>query len=258
MAANAFDLSGKVAIVTGAGRGLGKALALGLAQHGADVTVVSRTPEQLEPVAEAIRGLGRKALALRVDTAKKAEVVDMTARVMDQWGKIDVLVNNAGVDYNVPALEYSEDEWDRIIDINLKGYFLCSQAVGAVMLRQKSGSIVMNSSVYGVVGAAIQPSAPYASSKGGVNNLTRTLAIEWAPHRVRVNAVAPGYMVVMARRPGEPMPSEETERQVREMTPLGRRGTAEELVGPVVFLASDAASYVTGSILTVDGGWTAR
>jgi NAD(P)-dependent dehydrogenase (short-subunit alcohol dehydrogenase family) len=258
MTDNLFDLNGKIAIVTGAGRGLGKALALGLARHGADVAVVSRTPEQLEPVAEAIRGLGRKTLALRVDTSRKADVGEMVSRVMDGWGRIDILVNNAGVDYNVPAVEYGEDEWDRILDINLKGYFLCCQAVGPVMMRQKAGSVIMNSSVYGVVGASLQPSAPYASSKGGVNQLTRTLALEWAPYGVRVNAVAPGYMVVMARRPGEAMPSEETERRVREMTPLGRRGTAEELVGPVVFLASDAASYVTGAVLSVDGGWTAR
>ena len=249
-----FDLSGKVAIVTGAGRGLGRVIALGLAQHGADVVVVSRTLAQVEAVAQEISGLGRKALALQVDTSRKADVDRMVARTRERWGRIDVLVNNAGIDIIKPAAEYAEGEWDQVVAVNLKGYFLCAQAVGRVMIDQRAGSIVMNSSIAGSIGIALL--VPYAAAKGGVNQLTRTLAVEWAPHGVRVNAFSPAYFENVMQGV-EAIHNEAKERHIREWTPLGRRGRLEELVGPVVFLASDASSYVTGHILMVDGGWTA-
>ncbi len=249
-----FDLSGKVAIVTGAGRGLGRVIALGLAQHGADMVVVSRTPAQVEAVAREISGLGRKALALQVDTSVKADVDRMVARTRECWGRIDVLVNNAGIDIIKPAADYAEGEWDQVVAVNLKGYFLCAQAVGRVMIDQRAGSIVMNSSIAGSIGIALL--VPYAAAKGGVNQLTRTLAVEWAPHGVRVNAFSPAYFENVMQGV-EAIHNEAKERHIREWTPLGRRGRLEELVGPVVFLASDASSYVTGHILMVDGGWTA-
>jgi NAD(P)-dependent dehydrogenase (short-subunit alcohol dehydrogenase family) len=255
MDANLFDLAGRVAIVTGAGRGLGRAIALGLARYGADLVLAARTTPEVESLAEEIRSLGRRAVTVRTDISRKAEVEAMVAAALGLAGRIDVLVNNAGVDFNQPALDYDEAEWDRILGTNLKGYFLCSQAVGRVMVDQRAGSIIMNSSIYGSVGAP--DNLPYGASKGGVNQLTRMLAIEWAPHGVRVNAIAPGYMTPMSRAPGEPGPSEALERFVKERTPLGRRGRAEELIGPAVFLASAAASYVTGCVLAVDGGWTA-
>jgi NAD(P)-dependent dehydrogenase (short-subunit alcohol dehydrogenase family) len=178
-------------------------------------------------------------------------VVHETVR---QMGRIDVLVNNAGVDIIKPALEYTEAEWDEILDINLKGYFLAAQAVGRVMVGQRRGSILMNSSIAGSIG--IKGLVPYASSKGGVNQLVRTLAVEWAEHNVRVNAFSPGYFRNVMQG-AENVHNEAKERHIREWTPLGRRGEGEELVGPCVFLASDASSYVTGNILMVDGGWTA-
>jgi NAD(P)-dependent dehydrogenase (short-subunit alcohol dehydrogenase family) len=249
-----FDLSGKVAIVTGAGRGLGRTIALGLAQHGADVVAVSRTLTEVEKVAADVGAMGRTAIALKVDTSVKADVDRMVAKAMETWGRIDVLVNNAGIDIIKPAVEYTEAEWDRILDINLKGYFLCAQAVGRQMLRQKRGSILMNSSIAGSIG--IKWLVPYASAKGGVNQLARTLAVEWARDGVRVNVFAPAYFENVMQG-AETIHNEEKERHIREWTPMGRRGKVEELIGPVVFLASDASSYVTGQILMVDGGWTA-
>ncbi len=249
-----FDLAGKVAIVTGAGRGLGRTIALGLAQHGADVVVVSRTAAQVEEVAAEIGALGRKSLALQADTSRKADVDRMVARAVESWGRIDVPVNNAGIDIIKPALDYAENEWDQVLDINLKGYFLCAQAIGRVMVRQRSGSILMNSSIAGSIG--IKELAPYASAKGGVNQLTRTLAAEWAPYGVRVNAFAPAYFENVMQG-AEHVHNETKERHIREWTPLGRRGKGDEPIGPCVFLASDASSYVPGAILMVDGGWTA-
>jgi NAD(P)-dependent dehydrogenase (short-subunit alcohol dehydrogenase family) len=250
-----FDLGGKVAIVTGGGRGLGRTIALGLAEHGADVVVVSRTAAQVEKVAGEITGLGRRALALQVDTSAKADVDRMVARTLETWGRIDVLVNNAGIDIIKPAVDYAEAEWDQILDVNLKGYFLCSQAVGRHMIERRAGSILMNSSIAGSVG--IRGLTPYASAKGGVNQLARTLAVEWAPHDVRVNVFAPAYFENVMQGVEHVHRDEAKERHIREWTPLGRRGKVEELIGPVVFLASDASSYVTGNILMVDGGWTA-
>jgi NAD(P)-dependent dehydrogenase (short-subunit alcohol dehydrogenase family) len=254
MAQGLFDLTGKVAIVTGAGRGLGKTIAIGLAQHGADVVVVSRTLGQVNETGKEVTALGRKALPLQVDIAKKADVDTMVAKTLEGLGRIDVLVNNAGIDNIKPAVDYTEDEWDAILDINLKGYFLCSQAVGRVMIRQRSGSIIMNSSIAGSIGIGLL--VPYSAAKGGVNQLARTLAVEWAPHGVRVNVFAPAYFQNVMQG-AEHIHNEAKERHIREWTPLGRRGRAEELVGPVVFLASEASSYVTGNVLMVDGGWTA-
>ena len=249
-----FDLSGKVAIVTGAGRGLGRTMALGLAQHGADIVAVSRTVAEVEKLAAEVTALGRKALALKVDTSVKADVDRMVTRTVETWGRIDVLVNNAGIDIIKPAVDYTEAEWDQILDINLKGYFLCAQAVGRQMIKQRRGSILMNSSIAGSIG--VKWLVPYASAKGGVNQLTRTLAVEWARDGVRVNVFAPGYFENVMQG-AENIHNEEKERHIREWTAMGRRGRAEELIGPVVFLASDASSYVTGQILMVDGGWTA-
>jgi NAD(P)-dependent dehydrogenase (short-subunit alcohol dehydrogenase family) len=254
MKRNLFDLAGKVAIVTGAGRGLGRTIALGLAEHGADVVAVSRTPAQVDEVAADIAAIGRKALALQVDTSRRADVERMVARTVEGWGRVDVLVNNAGIDIIKPALDYTEEEWDQVIDINLKGYFLCAQAVGRQMVKQRAGSILMNSSIAGSIGIATL--VPYAATKGGVNQLVRTLAVEWAPHGVRVNGFAPAYFENVMQG-AEHVHDEAKERHIREWTPLGRRGKGEELVGPCVFLASEASSYVTGHVLMVDGGWTA-
>lgn len=252
---NLFDLTDRKAIVTGGGRGLGRAIAVGLAQFGADVAIVSRTRSELEETAGAVREIGRQCLVFTADVSKKADVESVVAQVVAQWGRIDILVNNAGVDAPQPALDYAEADWDFVIDVNLKGYFLFAQAAGRVMIKQNGGTIINNSSICGDV--AIKNILAYNASKGGVNMLTRSLANEWARYNVRVNAFAPGYMEVIMSG-STAIHNEEKERSIRELTPLGRRGRPEELVGPVVFLASEASSYVTGEVLMVDGGWTTK
>lgn len=246
MSVDIFDLAGKVAIVTGGSRGLGKAMVLGLAQAGADVAVVSRTLSDLEKVADEIRDLGRDSLAVAADVTKLADVKSMVEKVLDKFGKVDILINNAGTTVSKPALDHKEDDWDKVLDVNLKGYFLCAQAVGKEMVKCKKGSIINNSSMAGVI--AIKNIVAYDASKAGVNQLTKALALEWAEYGVRVNAICPGFMEnVMART------NEALEKRIAERTPLGRRGKINELIGPVVFLASNASSYITGAIIMVDG-----
>ena len=255
MTPSLFDLTNKKAIVTGGGRGLGRAIAIGLAQFGADVALVSRTQSELEITAREIEKTGRAALVYPADVSKKADIDRIVGDVVAKWGRVDILINNAGVDAANPAIDYTEDDWDFVLDVNLKGYFLFAQACAREMRKTGGGAIVNNSSICGDV--AIKNIVAYNASKGGVNMLTRTLAVEWAPYNIRVNAFSPAYME--AFMPGAASEHDaKKEQSIRDLTPLGRRGKPEELVGPVVFLASDASSYVTGEVLMVDGGWKAR
>lgn len=255
MSTNIFSLTNKTAIVTGGGRGLGRAIAIGLAQFGADVALVARTENELQKTAREVETQGRRALVYPSDVSNKQAIERVVNDVVTKWGRVDILVNNAGVDAAKPAIEYTEEDWDFVLDVNLKGYFFFAQAVARYMKETGGGAIVNNSSICGDV--AVKNIVAYNASKGGVNMLTRTLAVEWAPYNIRVNAFSPAYME--AFMPGAASEHDEKkEASIRELTPLGRRGRPEELVGPVVFLASDASSYVTGEILMVDGGWTAR
>ncbi len=250
-----FDLTDKKALVTGGGRGLGRAIAIGLAQHGADVAVTSRTLAELDETAAEVRRLGRQCLVVPGDAAHKSEIDRVVGEVSAGLGGIDILINNAGVDAAGPAIDYTEEDFDFVLDVNLKAYFFYAQAAAKVMIANGGGAIANNSSICGDV--AVKNISAYNISKGGVNMLTKSLALEWAPHGIRVNAFSPAYMeVFMPGAAGEH--DEAKEQAVRELTPLGRRGLPQELVGPVVFLVSDAASYVTGEVLMVDGGWTIR
>jgi NAD(P)-dependent dehydrogenase (short-subunit alcohol dehydrogenase family) len=250
-----FDLTGKKALVTGGGRGLGRAIAVGLAEHGADVAVTSRTVAELEETAAEVRTAGRQCLVVPGDASQKSEIDRVVGEVVSAWGGIDVLVNNAGTDAAAPAIDYTEADYDFVLDVNVKAYFFFAQAVGKVMIANGGGTIVNNSSICGDV--ALKNISAYNISKGGVNMLTKSLALEWAPHNIRVNAFAPAFMeVFMPGASGEH--DEAREQEIRNLTPLARRGKPEELVGPVVFLASAASSYVTGEVLMVDGGWTIR
>ena len=252
-----FDLTGKVVIITGSGRGLGRAIALGVGEAGASVVVCSRTLSEAETVAQEIADAGHRSLAVRVDTGERASCENLIAQTIQHFGKLDVLVNNAGIDIIEPAEDVSEDAWDQVLNINLKGYFNCSQLAARQMIKQDTGGcIINNSSIAGGVGIA--GLSAYAAAKGGVDQLTRVQAVEWAAKGIRVNAFAPGYFENVMSGATDEHRRPEKRSQVLAFTPMGRRGLPEELIGPVVFFASDASSYVTGAILYVDGGYTAQ
>lgn len=255
-AASLFGLSDKVVIVTGSGRGLGKAIAKGLGKLGARIVTCSRTITEAEETAHEIDSFGGEAIAQRVDVADYADCERLVAKALNKFGKVDGLVNNAGIDIIKPAEECTPEDWDQIISINLSGYYNCAHTVGKQMLKQgHGGSIVNNSSIASTVG--IHGLLAYGAAKGGVNQVTRVLAVEWAPAGIRVNAIGPGYFDNIMPGAVEEHARPEKQQQVRTFTPMHRRGKPEELVGPVVFLMSDASSYVTGAILYVDGGYTA-
>lgn len=249
-----FDLTGKVAIVTGAGRGMGYHFALALAKYGADLVVCSRTISELEELKAAIEEIGRKALIHLVDITKKSEIHGMVERSLNTFGHIDILVNNAGINIPQWAVDVTEEAWDKIINTNLKGLFFCAQAVGKVMIQQKKGKIINISSEAGSVG--IPQRAAYCSSKGGVDLLTKVLAIEWAKYNINVNAIGPTFIETPFTKP---MLEKGSFREyVLGNIPLGRIGQPEDVVGAVIYLASEASNMVTGHVLLVDGGWTAH
>ncbi len=250
------DLKGKVAIITGARRGMGKADALAFAKNGAKVVVADIFQKECELVVDEIKKNGGEGLAVKCDVTDKKEIEEMVKKTVDKFGKVDILVNNAGICQFKPFLELTEEEWDRTLDINLKGYFLCAQTVAKEMVKQKSGTIVnIASVVMGQIGMGMAGLAHYSASKGGIAALTKTLALEFAPYNIRVNAIAPGAIdtPMAASTKADPKVLEAT----LAMIPLHRMGKAEEIANTVLFLTSDASSYVTGSIVVVDGGWLA-
>ncbi len=248
-----FDLSGRVAVVTGAGRGLGRSMALALAAAGADIVAASRTAAEIETLRDEIRAIGRRSEAITADATREAEAEQLVSQTVERLGRIDILVNNAGINIRKPVLELSAAEYRQVLNTNLEGYFLCARAAGRVMVGQSSGKVINISSIMGRVALANQ--AAYASSKGAIEQLTKVLAIEWAPHNVQVNAIGPTYFETELTRPL--FEDEERHEFITERTPMGRWGQPHELAGAVIFLASAASDYVTGHTLMVDGGWTA-
>ena len=247
-----FDLSGRVAIVTGANTGIGQGIAIALAEAGADVALVGRTPA--EETAEEVWRAGRKAAIVHADLSTIAPVQGVVQRTTAELGGVDILVNNAGIIRRADALDFSEEDWDAVIDTNLKSVFFLSQAVARHMVEQGRGKIINIASMLSFQGGIRVPS--YTASKSGVAGLTKLLANEWAAKGINVNAIAPGY--IATNNTAALQDDEVRNRQILERIPAGRWGKPSDLAGAAVFLASDASDYVHGHILAVDGGWLAR
>ncbi len=249
-----LSLKGKVAVVTGASSGLGITFASALAEAGADVELAARRMDKLEEVARDVRHLNVKARPFQCDVSKPDDVNGLVEDTVKTFGRLDIIVNNAGVAAMSPATEISVEDWNQVVSVNLTGVFLCARTAARQMIEQGLGKVVNISSIYGAVGDVF-PASPYYATKGAVINLTRDLAVEWAPYKINVNGIAPGFF-----------PSEMTEAIFKEpryleyinrQTPLGRTGNPDDLKGTLVYLASSASDYVTGQTIFVDGGWTA-
>lgn len=246
-------LAGKTVVVTGAGGGLGRVLAVGVAREGADVVVHDHVyMDEAAKVAEAVRALGRRALLVEADIARRDRVDAMFAEVRREFGGVSALVNNAGVTMHAPTFETTEADFDRVLSVNVKGTFFCTVAAARQMRAGGGGSIVNVSTICAELG--VRNLVAYATSKGAIQAMTKQLAVELAPFAIRVNAMGPGPILIDRTRREDP----DYERTWGDMTPLGRVGLPEDLVGPVVFLASDESRYMTGQVFFVDGGWTAQ
>ena len=256
MTASTFDLTGLTAIVSGAGRGLGRAMAKALAAAGARVACGARGMPEVEETARGIVAAGGHAFAVHLDATKPDDCRRMVERAVASAGALDIAVVNHGIGFAAPAEETTEEQFRRMLEINLTGCFNLAQAAGRQMIRQgKGGSIILISSTGSLVG--FNGLAAYGASKGGVDQLCRQLAVEWGPHNIRVNCVNPGYTTHSMRGTDARHAQAEVEEEMRRLTPMGRRGTPEEIAAPVVFLASPAASFISGVVLPVDGGYCA-
>jgi 3-oxoacyl-[acyl-carrier protein] reductase len=255
MAQFPFSLEGKTAIITGGGIGIGKSISLEFARFGADVMLCSRQMEHLAPTANAIRQLGRRVLPLSVDVRDPDQVNAVVQRTLEEFGKIDILVNNHGASFRAPVEKISLNGWNAVVSINLNGVFLFCQTVGKHMIERRQGVIVNISSLAGVRGSQLM--SHYAAAKAAVINFTTTLALEWAPYNIRVNCIAPGpietegYLQVLHQTNPN---ADEVYRNIASRVALGRWGRVEEIAYPAIFLASEASSFMTGTTVCVDGG----
>jgi NAD(P)-dependent dehydrogenase (short-subunit alcohol dehydrogenase family) len=247
-----FDLSGKVAIVTGTSRGLGQYFGRALAKAGADLVITSRKLSSLTKFKKEIESLGRKALAVQVDVLSQSDIENMVRTAIKEYGKIDILVNNAGLNIRSPSADFSWQDWDTVLDTNLKGNFFCAQAVAKEMIKRKYGRIINMGSCTCVFG--MEGITPYTASRGGVLMMTKSLAAEWGKYGITVNVLAPGWF-----KTAQNAALYENKQWVEYITsriPLNRPGLPHDLDGTVIFLASDASAYITGQMILVDGGFT--
>lgn len=249
-----FDLTGKVAIVTGASSGLGVQFAKALAKQGADIAIVARRVEKLESVKAEVEALGVRCLAVKCDVSSADEIKSAVASIKDHFGKVDILVNNAGIGLAGPAEEQSDELWQTMMATNLNSVYFFAREVGKIMIENNYGKIINIGSIHSTVAMTGLPLSAYCTTKGGVLMLTKALANEWAKHNITVNAIGPAYF-----------PSEMTEsviadesftQAIKAYCPMGRPGRDGELDGAIIYFASDASSYTTGQLLTIDGGWT--
>jgi len=245
-----MSLKGKVAIITGAGRGIGRSTAISFANAGANVVIVDIDAAEIENTVKIVQSNNTNALGIRTDVTKKNEVDAMVAKVLHAFNTIDILVNNAAIEYWIPLMHMREEGWDKTFDVNVKGYFLCSQAVGKVMIKNNKGVIINFSSLAGIFGDKY--SGAYCASKAAVIQLSRALAGELAKYNIRVNCIAPG--MIKTRMAEAALKDEDTKNRFCSIIPLGRFAEPEEMASIALFLASDASSYITGTTIIADGG----
>jgi len=250
----AFSLEGKSAVITGGTKGLGKGIAEAFAENGASTIIVSRNQADCDAVSAGIReNYGTKSFGIAADLTKSEDISNLVAKSIEALGSIDILVNNAGSARAKNAEELTEEDWDFVLDLDLKAVFFTSQAFGKIMIEQKSGKIINIASVLGLIGDLRLVS--YCAAKGGVLQMTKALAVEWARHNIQVNSICPGYVITDMNR--KSFENEDFMNYIVGKNPMRRLGEADEIAAAAVFLASDAANYMTGSYITMDGGWTA-
>jgi len=247
-----YDLSGRVALVTGGSKGIGYAIARKLARAGTHIAIVSRHESEAKRAAESLSSLDVKAIGISGDVSIVADIRRIISRVIDTFNRLDILINNAGIAIRTPAVEVTEQIWDTIVGTNLKGMFFCAQCAAQQMMKQNGGIIINISSIQAIVAQRNQ--APYAASKGGIVMVTKVLALEWADYNIRVNAIAPGSIRTDLNR--EYLAKTENLQKNLSLIPLKRIGDPDDIAGMAVFLCSDDAAYVTGATVVVDGGWT--
>ena len=249
-----FDLTDKVAIVTGSTKGIGRGIAEGLAKAGANLVIVSRNQVDCSQVAEEIKKFGHDALPVATDVTDLNAIDELVKKVTEHYGKIDILVNNAGSAITKKAEDLTEADWDRVLNVDLKGVFFCAQAVGRQMISQKQGKIINIASILGLVGD--RQVLPYCVAKGGVVQMTKALALEWAKHNIQVNSLCPGYVITPMNE--AELKQEKIHNHITKKIAMRRFGEISEMVGAAILMASNASDYMTGQMIVIDGGWTAE